>query len=130
MKRKLKRKTERKINKEKKRGKNLAAMIPARSESISWDADGEGLVTIHAENKGVMKRLTQLLLKKPKVSHIHLDEIGSFVWQCIDGESAVDDIAVSLEEHFGERTRPTYGRLGQYFTTLVSCGFVRWKDSC
>ncbi len=109
-------------------GENLAQKIPVRSQSITWDADGEGIVTIHVENKGVMKRITQLLLRKPKVSHIHLDEIGSYVWQLIDGERTVAEIALPFEEHFGERVHPTNERLGQYFSILVSYGFVEWKN--
>ena len=112
----------------KKREDNLAQKLPVRSEKISWDADEHGLVTLHVENRGVMKRITQLLLRKPKVSHIHLDEIGSYVWLHIDGRSTVAEIAVPFEGHFGERVHPTYERLGQYFTILVSYGFVEWKN--
>lgn len=107
---------------------NLADKIPVISERISWDVDGDGLVTIHQENRGVMKRLTQILLKKPKVSHVHLDEIGSGVWILIDGKATVADIAGPFEERFGERVHPTYERLGQYFSILVSYGFVEWKN--
>ena len=107
---------------------NLALKTPVRSESITWDADESGIVTIHVENKGMVKRLTQILLKKPRVSHIHLDEIGSYVWLKIDGVSTVSDIALPFEEHFGERVHPTYERLGQYFSILVSYGFVVWKE--
>ena len=114
--------------KTKKREENLAELIPVRSEKITWDADDSGIVTIHVENKGVMKRITQIILRKPKVSHIHLDEIGSFVWLRIDGKRTVADIALPFEEHFGERVHPTHERLGQYFSILVSYGFAEWKN--
>ena len=114
--------------KTKKGGENLAEKIPVRSDKISWDTDGDGIVTIHVENRGVMKRITQFLLRQPKVSHIHLDEIGSYVWSLIDGESTVAEISRPFEDHFGERVHPTYERLGQYFSTLVSCGFADWKN--
>lgn len=113
--------------KAKKGEENLAQKTPVYSERISWDADESGIVTIHIENKGVMKRITQFLLKKPRVSHIHLDEIGSYVWLAIDGESTVGDIAIPFEAHFKEKVHPTYERLGQYFSILVSYGFVKWK---
>ena len=111
----------------KKGEENLAEMIPVRSEKLEWDADESGIVTLHIENRGVMKRITQLLLKKPRVSHIHLDEIGSYVWSLIDGERTVAEIAAPFEAHFGERVHPTYARLGQYFSMLVSYGFISWK---
>ena len=109
-------------------GQNLAEKIPAYSSSITWDVDNDGIVTIHVENKGLIKRITQIFLRKPKVSHIHLDEIGSFVWLLIDGEKTVADIAVPFEEHFGERVSPTYERLGMYFAELVLYNFVEWKN--
>ena len=112
----------------KKGEENLAEKIPVRSERITWDSDADGRVTIHVENRGVMKRITQILLRKPKVSHIHLDEIGSYVWSLIDGEMTVAEIAGPFEEHFGERVHPTYERLGQYFSILVSYGFAEWKN--
>ena len=34
--------------------------------------------------------MAQKLLKKPKISYIHLDERGSFIWLKIDGEKMVD----------------------------------------
>ena len=114
--------------KKKKSEVNLAEKIPAHSETVSFDADEEGIVTIHVENKGIMKRITQILLAKPRVSHIHLDEIGSYVWRHIDGKTSVAEIALQFEAHFGERVHPTYERLGQYFSILVSYGFVVWKD--
>ena len=40
--------------KAKKREDNLALKIPVRSESITWDADEDGIVTIHVENKGII----------------------------------------------------------------------------
>ncbi len=115
-------------DKRSKKDRDLAELVPVICESITWDIDTEGLVVVHVENKGIMKRLTQLILKKPKVSHIHLDEIGSYVWRHIDAQSTVAEIAVGFEQHFGERVQPTYERLGQYFSTLVSCGFVRWSE--
>ena len=111
------------------RDDNLAHNIPIQSSTITWDADADGIVTIHQENRGLMKRLTQLLLRKPKVTHIHLDEIGSYVWLHIDGTRTVAEIAPEFEEHFGARVHPTYERLGQYFSILVAYGFVRWADS-
>ncbi len=111
------------------RGENLANKVPVRSEKITWDADENGLVTVHVENRGAMKRITQILLKKPKVSHIHLDDIGSYVWSLIDGNRTVADIALPFEAHFGERVHPTYERLGQYFSALISYGFAEWKES-
>ena len=65
---------------------NYLERKPARPEGISWSADENGIVTLDIENTGAFNRIAQKLLKKPKVTHIHLDEIGSFVWPLLDGE--------------------------------------------
>ena len=49
---------------------------PLRPEGLNWTADGNGAVTLEKENTGLMNRLAQKLLGKPKVSYIHLDELG------------------------------------------------------
>ena len=108
---------------------NYLERIPLHPEHIEWSADDSGMVTLDIENKGVMNRIFQKLLKKPKVTHIHLDEIGSFVWPLIDGEKKIMDMGDPLEEHFGEKAQPTYERLAKFFQILESYGFVSWKQN-
>ncbi|MBR6616952.1 MAG: PqqD family protein [Oscillospiraceae bacterium] len=106
---------------------NYLERCPVRPEWIAWSADENGIVTLDIENKGLANRLAQKLLKKPKVSHIHLDEIGSFVWPMIDGQKTIMDMGEPMEEHFGDLAKPTYERLAKFFQILESYGFVEWK---
>ena len=106
---------------------NYLTRIPVRPSRFEWSADEEGIVTLHIENKGFFNRAAQLILKKPKVSHIHLDEIGSFIWRQIDGEKDLVALAKPFGEHFGERVEPIYERLAEFFRRLESYGFVEWK---
>lgn len=106
---------------------NYLEKCPVHPERIKWSADENGLVTLDIENTGVFNRIAQKLLKKPKVTHIHLDEIGSFVWPMIDGEKKIMDMGEPMEEHFGEKAHPTYERLAKFFQILDSYGFVEWK---
>ena len=106
---------------------NYLERIPMHPEGLAWSADENGIVTLDIENTGVMNRIAQKLLKKPKVSHIHLDEIGSFVWPLIDGEKKIADFGAYMEEHFGEKAQPTYERLAKFFQILESYRFVEWK---
>ncbi len=107
---------------------NYLDKIASHSEKLTWSQNEDGRVTLHIENKGAIKRLTQILIKKPKVSHIHLDSLGSFVWPLIDGEKSIYEIGVLVEEHFGERAHPTYERLAKYFQVLESNGFITWNE--
>lgn len=82
------------------------------------------MVTISVVNKGVFHTLAQKLLHKPKISYIHLDEFGSFVFQQMDGARSVLEIGVLVEEHFGEKAQPLYERLAQFCKILESYGFI------
>ena len=113
--------------KSKNKDENYVEKIPVRNEEIKWSVEDDGLVTLHMENKGIANKIAQKLIKKPKVSHIHLDEMGSFIWLQIDGEKTVFDIGKPVEEHFGEKAHPLYERLAQYFRILESYGFIVWK---
>jgi hypothetical protein len=108
----------------KKISENYLEKVPARAD-IEWDTDSDGNVTLHIENKGVMNKIAQVLFKKPKVSYIHLDEMGSFIWQHIDGESDIIKIGESVKDHFGEKAEPLYERLAKYIQTLEAYKFIK-----
>ena len=97
---------------------NFLEKIPVKSEKIGWSADENGIVTLEIENKGIYNRLFQLILKKPKITYIHLDENGSFVWPLIDGEMNIVEIGQKVKEHFGEKANPLYERLAKFFQIL------------
>ncbi len=107
--------------------RNYLEKIPVRPERIGWSADEKGIVTLEIENKGAFNRIAQKLFKKPKISYIHLDENGSFVWQQIDGARSISDIAPAVKERFGEAAEPLYERLAKFFQILDSYGFINWK---
>ena len=69
-------------------------------------------------------RLFQKLLKKPKISYIHLDEMGSFIWPMLDGEKTVLEIGKAVEIEFGDKANPLYERLVKYFEILKSYNFI------
>ena len=107
--------------------KNYLENIPVRGEHLSWSADENGIITLDIENKGLMNRIAQKLFRKPKISHIHLDEMGSFIWPLIDGEKSIADLGEPVEQHFSEKAHPLYERLAKYFQILESYGFIHWK---
>lgn len=107
---------------------NYLERIPIRSSSVAWKKDGEGIVTLEIENKGWANRLAQFVFFRPKVSYIHLDRFGSFVWQLIDGERTITEMGRAVDEAFGEEAHPLYERLAQYFRILDSYRFVEWKQ--
>lgn len=111
----------------KKQSENFLERIPVKSEKYRWTTDENNIVTIEVDNKGVFNRIFQILFKKPKISYIHLDENGSFVWSRIDGEKNIIEIGKLVEEHFGDAAKPVYERLTKYFAMLSNAGFVEFK---
>ena len=111
----------------KNKNENYLDKIPARINSINWNTDDSGAVTLEIENKGIFNRIAQKLFKKPKISYIHLEEVGSFVWPIIDGEKDIAEIGAMAKEHFGEKAEPLYPRLVKYFEILESYRFITFK---
>ncbi len=105
---------------------NYLEKIPSIPTELGWNQDGDGKVTLEIKNKGWANKIAQTLFKRPKVSYIHLDEFGSFVWTLIDGERDLTTIGEKVKEHFGENVEPLYPRLAKFFQILDSYGFVDW----
>ena len=110
------------MKKEKK--ENYLSHKPLRKEGLAWEKDEEGKVTLLVENKGFFNRLFQILFKKPRISQIHLDEMGSFLWPLLDGKEDLVFLGEKVKEHFGEKAEPLYPRLSKYVSILASYGFV------
>ena len=102
---------------------NYLERKPMPSETISWKVE-EDRVIIMVENKGVWHKLAQKLLNKPKVSYIHLDRFGSFVFREMDGEKTILEIGKRVEAFFGEEANPLYERLATFCAQLESYGFI------
>ncbi len=111
----------------KNKNENFLEKTPVLNQNIGWSKNEEGAVTLEIENKGAFNRIAQKLFKKPKISYIHLEEIGSFVWPLIDGEKDIFSIGEYIKEHFGEKAEPLYPRLVQYFETLETYKFIAFK---
>ena len=106
---------------------NYLEKKPKRAASLMWSEDEEGIVTLEIENKGLMNRVAQKLLKKPKISYIHLDKFGSFIWKTIDGEKSIFEVGAEFKEKFGVDAEPLYERLTKYFQILKSYNFISFE---
>lgn len=105
---------------------NYLERIPLRREKLAWWSENDK-VTLMLENRGVFNYIARLIAKKPPVSYIHLDEVGSFLWTSMDGRMNLVTLGIKLREKYGESVEPLYNRLGQYFAILENCGLIAWK---
>lgn len=106
-----------------KKTKNFLDFIPCINDKNTWSEEN-GIVTIHMTNTGFYHFIAQKIFKTPKVSHIDLDEYGSFVWKNIDGKNTVYDIGVLVKEKYKDKAEPLYERLVHFFKILKNNKFV------
>lgn len=106
---------------------NYLERIPAPRSGLRWEQTEDGKVTLLIDNTGFFNRIAQRFFKKPKTSHVHLDENGSFVWPLMDGKRNIIEIGKRVDEYFGEAAHPLYERLAKFFQILDSYGFIEWK---
>ena len=109
-----------------KKQENFLDYIPVISEKNRWDADESGKVTIHMVHHGFYAWIAQKFFHRPRVSHIDLDELGSFIFQRIDGRRTVGQIAELVNAEFGQEAEPLYDRLVKYMQILRNNGFIRF----
>lgn len=106
---------------------NYLEYIPVRSGLLTWQTDQKGIVTLEIQNKGFFNRAAQKFFHRPKITYIHLDELGSFVWPLLDGEKNMIELGREVEARFGDKAAPLYERLAKYFQILESYHFVTLK---
>lgn len=107
----------------KKKSDNYLDYIPMRNDKNTWD-EKDGIVTINMVHTGFYSNIAQKFFHTPKVSHIDLDDYGSFVWKAIDGTQSVYQIGELIKEHYGEKANPLYERLVKYMQILRNNKFV------
>ncbi len=106
---------------------NYLEKIPAPNSLMKWQLTDNGKVDLLVENTGFFNRLAQKLFGKPETTYVHLDELGSFVWQLMDGNKDIIELGKAVEKRFGDEAQPLYERLAKYFQILDSYRFIEWK---
>ncbi len=106
---------------------NFLEKIPIRNSFLRWTSNDEGMITLEIDNTGPFHWIAQKFFKKPAVSYVHLDEMGSFLWPLLDGEKNLIQLGEMVKQRFGESAEPLYERLVKYTQILESYGFIQWN---
>lgn len=85
---------------------------------IKFNSEQKAIIEIY--HKGFYAFICSKFLNKPNKTKIKLDEIGSYLFLLIDGNTTVYEIAQNLKQKFNENTEPLYPRLIKYLQLLVS----------
>jgi len=98
-------------------------LYPIRQYQYETSPDGGITVLVpHAENW-----LTKKILPTPKkpAQQIHLDELGSFVWNLCDGKYSVREICKILQEEFKERADSAHERTVLFVQQMYQQEFIK-----
>ena len=107
------------------KGFNYLDYVPRKSDNAIYSLNDEGKGIVKLKNVGFYNRLAQKLFKRPEYSNIELEEYGTFIWQYIDGEKTIYDIALKVKDNFGEKAEPLYDRICKYFRIMSDNGLVK-----
>lgn len=110
-----------------KKNNNYLEFIPIINPQNDWSQDEEGVVTIHMVHRGFYAAIAQKFFHTPRVSHIELDEYGSFLWKELDGQRNVGQLAQRMKEQFGDKAEPLYDRLVHYMQILHNNKFILFQ---
>ena len=107
--------------------RNLLDLHPRAVHATERLADGRLIVLEPKFPSGLLGKLVQPRLTHPWVK-VDLDEVGTVVWECCDGETPVRAIAERLAERFGDEFDPDHARLGLFVRSLESRGWIRYRE--
>jgi hypothetical protein len=62
-------------------------------------------------------------LNRPHV-RVRLDEVGSFIWLRCNGSTRISDIALALEQQFGDKVPGASARTVLFFRSLARSGLI------
>jgi hypothetical protein len=103
---------------------NLLELRPSRLVECEHTAEGRVVLLKPKFTWGPLAKLLQPRLKRPHFK-VHLDEIGTFIWDRIDGDTGVGAIADAAREHFGAKIEPVYERVKTFLNQLERGQFIR-----
>ncbi|PJB78952.1 MAG: PqqD family protein [Acidobacteria bacterium CG_4_9_14_3_um_filter_49_7] len=106
--------------------KNLLTLVPNRIREFEMEGE-KAVILLPRFSSGWPSRHIQPRLKKPTM-RVRLDEIGTMVWQLVDGKRTVMEITELIGERFGKRVIPPHERVGIFITMMKNEGMIKLED--
>lgn len=99
--------------------KNYLDYIPMKNPKLKdWLDEQDHVMVLLPKSK---------LPGRTKKIDLELDEVGSFVWQQVDGKNTIYEIGKLLKEEFGDMVDPLYERLSTYIKLLKANKLILYK---
>ncbi|UCH94334.1 MAG: PqqD family protein [Candidatus Aminicenantes bacterium] len=106
---------------------NFLDLIPEKNCQWEKTEDGRTSLVVPRFKNPFMKKIA-LKLGRSEFIKIHLDSLGSKVWDLIDGSTTVERIGKLLEEEKQEATHQLYERLTKFLSILSQHKFIRLRS--
>jgi len=108
-------------------------MIPVRNTEVEETPIADDLVRLSypLAIKPWFGRLAEkvgMWDKRPMIKHLELDEMGTFVWQLIDGEHSVRQIAEEFTNHYEVQSREAELSVTTFIKTIGQRGIIGLKE--
>ena len=102
---------------------NFLEMVPKMSDKIELEKKGE-FITISYERSTFIDKVFNFIFRKPAKIYIELDDIGTKVFELIDGNRNIGEICTLLEQDLGDKVHPVIQRTTQFMASLRRNGFI------
>lgn len=114
--------------KKRKISKNYMDTVLIPNPSRTWSVREDGIVVVDVEHKGPFNRFAQKFCKKPRFSHIALDNYGTTLWNALDGKRTVFDVVSHMKEQFPDEEERMLDRVITFLHTLQTNRFIVIKE--
>lgn len=104
------------------------SQIPVRRDVLYHFEKGRVTFRIPRFTSGVGRAFGRFVRTSEYVD-LTLDDIGTFIWNEIDGKKTVAAIGTSLHGEFAERVEPVYERLTVFLTQMHEKELIRYRRS-
>lgn len=106
---------------------NFLLYVPNKKHN-DWEIE-KGRVKLIFYHDKTVEKFIRGLARKPRITDVTLDEIGSSIWKFINGENSVYDIGQKLQETYGDACDQIYERLIRYMSYLNKKGWIYFEKS-
>lgn len=106
---------------------NLLEYIPVKANPyIDEKREENSNITLVIKRQGKLdKLLLKIFRKAHKELYVHLDEIGSYTWENIDGKRTVYELAKEFMTSYSVEEIEALNRMGTFIRILNNNKFIR-----
>lgn len=112
------------MGKKKKIPPNYLDTVFVPAKELHWKQRKDGIIVLDMVNKGFFHSIAQKFFHRPGISHIALDEYGTRLWLCLDGQRTVFQVVEAMEQAFPDETERMLDRVVTFLRTLQMNHFI------